>query len=118
MLTKNKTVLHRLKRLCTETIDSASKRIFGSDGSELRDAVERYRACRYENPNREDAEGIANTYGWPIGKWDVSQVRNFRSTFHSFVAFNEDVLLWDTSRATDMHHMFDGAATFNQDISS
>eukprot|EP00546_Thalassionema_frauenfeldii_P011812 CAMPEP_0178906524 /NCGR_PEP_ID=MMETSP0786-20121207/6876_1 /TAXON_ID=186022 /ORGANISM="Thalassionema frauenfeldii, Strain CCMP 1798" /LENGTH=273 /DNA_ID=CAMNT_0020578247 /DNA_START=152 /DNA_END=973 /DNA_ORIENTATION=+ len=63
------------------------------------------------------AEILARTYGWPIGKWDVSRVTNFTDVFERMSMFNEDIGDWDVSRATTFHCMFDGASSFDQDLS-
>ena len=55
---------------------------------------------------------VALTYGWPMGKWDVSKIHNFSSLFSSernnaiASRFNEDLSPWDTSSVTDMSYMF------------
>mmetsp|Transcript_29027 Transcript_29027/g.43856 ORF Transcript_29027/g.43856 Transcript_29027/m.43856 type:complete len:209 (+) Transcript_29027:96-722(+) len=63
------------------------------------------------------AEELARTYGWPIGRWNVSQVTNFSYAFGDQPHFNEDIREWDMSNATDLHGMFIDARAFNQDIS-
>jgi len=63
------------------------------------------------------ADTLARTYGWPIGKWNVSLVTNFESIFMDKIFFNEDIVEWDVSSATNTSNMFHGATSFNQDIS-
>lgn len=61
-------------------------------------------------------------YGYPIGQWDVSSVRDFSSVFDvdrtngASRYFNDDISAWDTSEATTMEEMFHGAEFFNQPI--
>eukprot|EP00978_Attheya_sp_CCMP212_P048659 scaffold555999_cov51-Attheya_sp.AAC.1 len=81
--------------------------------NELRVTVRKY----IEN-NPADVVDIARTYGWPIGKWDVSEVQSFNSVFSECDTFNEDIGSWNTSRAENMAIMFHNASSFNQDISS
>mmetsp|Transcript_22680 Transcript_22680/g.34279 ORF Transcript_22680/g.34279 Transcript_22680/m.34279 type:complete len:230 (-) Transcript_22680:48-737(-) len=61
--------------------------------------------------------GIATTYGWPIGKWDVSQITDFSGIFFNQITFNEDIGEWNISNATTLSLMFCGASSFNQDLS-
>lgn len=56
------------------------------------------------------------TYGWPIGIWCVSRVKDMSGLFQNAPDFNED-LWWDTSSVTTMKRMFQGAKSFNQDLS-
>jgi surface protein len=65
----------------------------------------------------EHAEELARHYGWPIGKWDVSNVRHFSSVFAHLATFNEDISSWNVSNATTFRGMFGKASLFNQDIS-
>jgi len=37
------------------------------------------------------AENIASVYGWPIGKWNVSQIEDFPCIFLRNSSFNEDI---------------------------
>ena len=53
---------------------------------------------------------IAQTYGWPIGSWCVSQVTDMSFLFQGKIAFNEDLSLWDASSLV-------GKTTFNEDLS-
>eukprot|EP00978_Attheya_sp_CCMP212_P015371 scaffold39659_cov52-Attheya_sp.AAC.4 len=79
----------------------------------LKEAVDKY--TKY---NLDDAEEFAETYGWPIGRWDVSNIQDFSFLFYEKSSFNENIGSWDVSSATSMSHMFHGATAFNQDISS
>jgi surface protein len=71
---------------------------------------------RFGYCNPEHAEELATCYGWPIRKWDVSNVRQFATVFAFLATFNEDIALWDVSNTTSFRGMF-GRASFNQDIS-
>ena len=104
----------RWSHLCTVAITSkCSNRPKAFDTkAELRDAVHKY---THNNPN--NAEALATTYGWPIGKWNVSQIQDFSHIFFDCDGFNEDISLWDTSSATDMKAMFWGVSSFNQPLS-
>jgi surface protein len=76
----------------------------------------------------EDPEttSVAETYGYPIGTWDVSGLADFSNVFNGFsggggrnpaaASFNEDVSGWNVSSATTMYRMFYHAASFNQDV--
>lgn len=63
------------------------------------------------------AEELAGTYGWPIGKWNVSRITNFSRLFWNQRSFNEDICEWDVSNATTLYGMFRGAERFHQDLS-
>jgi surface protein len=65
-----------------------------------------------------DAEEFATTYGWPIGRWDVSHVQDFTHIFQFQQSFNEKIDSWDVSGATSMEGMFNGARLFNRDLTS
>ena len=80
---------------------------------ELKATVRKYINSK-DNPK--DAEEIARTYSWPIGKWDVSNLQDFSGVFQDCYTFNEDISEWDTSNATNMLCMFYDAAMFNQPI--
>jgi surface protein len=123
-LVKKKAVCHSWKMLLTQTIiqKASTPKAFESH-KELTLAVHRY--MMYDP---DDAENFATTYGWPIGRWDVSNVEDFRCMFSIFTKecksfefrskFNEDISSWDVSNATTMYAMFEGASLFNKDISS
>jgi surface protein len=80
---------------------------------ELRKAVEKY--CKYEAASMEE---IACTYGYPMDKWDVSQLEDMSGLFGGMDTFNEYIGSWDVSNVTNMNYMFAGARAFNQDIGS
>jgi surface protein len=82
---------------------------------ELRLAVRKYTGVR-SNPNH--AEELAGLYGWPIHRWDVSQVDDFSHVFHGAIDFNECIASWNLSNATTLEGMFYYAFEFNQDISN
>lgn len=63
------------------------------------------------------ADELARTYGWPIGRWDVSLITNFQGAFEYQTDFNEDISEWDMSNATKLECMFWRARSFNQDLS-
>jgi surface protein len=102
--------------LCKKTIDDKCRdcgpKAFES-AQELKDAVIKY--CQYKAKSMEE---IACTYGYPIDKWDVSQVHDMSWLFYQMYDFNEYIGSWDVSNVTDMKSMFQGAAAFNQDIGS
>ena len=56
---------------------------------ELRMAVQEYMA----NPSDR-----AQTYGWPIGTWCVSELDDFSSIFYGLSTFNEDISNWNTAK--------------------
>ena len=68
---------------------------------ELKDAVDKYCA---KNP--EDMDVIAATYGYPIDKWNVSQITDMSTLFYCKGTFNEQIGSWDVSSVTDMDNMF------------
>lgn len=65
----------------------------------------------------EDMEYIASTYGYPIGKWDVSQMTSLAGLFVGYAEFKEDLSQWDTSNVRIMTATFRGTERFNSDIS-
>jgi hypothetical protein len=85
-LVDKKMVSRNWKQLCTDTIDAkrsdATKQVFTTN-TELRAAVATY--CGYYSDEDsysdlstpDDAEKLAKTYGWPINKWDVSNLQDF-----------------------------------------
>jgi len=73
---------------------------------------------KYTKYIRADAEEFATTYGWPIGRWDVSHVQDFSWLFCNGESFNKNINSLDVSGATSMEYMFGGAKLFNQDLSS
>jgi surface protein len=144
-MVKNKRICRTWRRLCTQAIDAkltdTTRRIFRTNG-EIRFATIRYAGYefdwygylynddesendepdlllnRFEYCDPEDAEELACQYGWPIGKWDVSNVRDFSYAFYHLTPFNEDIGAWDLSNAISLAGMFSQASSFNQDISS
>ena len=114
-LVQAKGVCRQLQRMATKAIDQKSNnnpRAF-ENGNELRITVRQY-IKTVENPK--DAESIARTYGWPIGKWDVSHVTDFSGMFDLCSTFNDDISDWNTSNATTMDYMFRLATSFNRPI--
>jgi surface protein len=90
----------------------------------LRVAVDVYLSI-IEHPNITESirVGLAPIYGWPIGKWCVSNVTDFSLIFSgernlNARRFNEDLSQWDVSNALDISEMFDESSVFNQNISS
>jgi surface protein len=110
---------------CTEAMDAKQTMAF-STNQQLRQAVQKY--CRYDEAtesyssqhqnNPQDAEEMAQTYGYPIDKWDVSNLQDFSNIFQGIDTFNEDISSWNVSNATSMRGMFYGATSFNQNLSS
>jgi len=114
VLVKNKAVCRNWSKLCTQIIDAKcdDKKLKFQQNMELRANVKQY--LRF---HPDDAEKFASTYGWPMGKWDVSSIRDFSFMFYCHSDFNEDISNWDTSNATNMVCMFYLADSFNRDIS-
>lgn len=120
-----KTIVCRTwQRLCTKVVTSKRTRPRKfRNNLELRNAIEQY--CGYNKSTHsytyceaDKAEELASTYGWPIGQWDVSHVKDFSDIFYHVPTFNDDIREWDVSNAEIMTSMFEGARCFNQDISS
>eukprot|EP00547_Thalassionema_nitzschioides_P000385 CAMPEP_0194201528 /NCGR_PEP_ID=MMETSP0156-20130528/1769_1 /TAXON_ID=33649 /ORGANISM="Thalassionema nitzschioides, Strain L26-B" /LENGTH=90 /DNA_ID=CAMNT_0038926735 /DNA_START=133 /DNA_END=405 /DNA_ORIENTATION=+ len=57
------------------------------------------------------ADKIARIYGWPIRKWDVSEIDGFDGAFEDQVNFNEGIGEWDVSNATNPSFMFYNATS-------
>mmetsp|Transcript_26901 Transcript_26901/g.40857 ORF Transcript_26901/g.40857 Transcript_26901/m.40857 type:complete len:166 (-) Transcript_26901:263-760(-) len=57
------------------------------------------------------ADKIARLHGWPIGKWDVSEIDGFDGAFEDQVNFNEGIGEWDVSNATNPSFMFYNATS-------
>jgi surface protein len=125
-LIEKKQVSRSWRVSCTEAIDAkrtASSRKSFTTNQELCEAVKKY--CGYNQDTHsysqcfdpQDAEEIAQTYGYPINKWDVSTVQDFSLVFFNMVTFNEDISSWNVSNATTMDAMFSWAKTFHQDLS-
>jgi surface protein len=113
---------------CTNAVNakqqtSTTKKAFSTQ-EELRHAVKQY--CGYHQITNSysgtchphEAEEIAQTYGYPINKWDVSKLHDLEYIFLNVNTFNEDISSWNVSKATTMKQMFSRATTFNQDLSS
>jgi surface protein len=104
------------RKLCRKTIQGKCRPIgpkaFHSN-LELRSTVFKY--CKYDAAAMEE---IACTYGYPIDKWNVTQVQDMSAVFAGMRRFNEPIGSWDVSNVTDMGHMFQYARAFNQDIGS
>lgn len=115
-LIAKKGVCTEWRDICTAVVTAKAptpKQVFQSK-MELHETRVKYRCRCLENP--ELAEDIASTYGWPIGRWDVSNITNLSYLFIFDQTFNEDIGDWDVSNATDMSYMFNNAEIFNQDI--
>ena len=113
-LVRKKAVCRSWQLLFTDMIHqkASTPKAFQSR-EELKEAVEKY--LKY---NVVDAEAFAITYGWPMGRWDVSNIQTFIGLFKDKANFNENIGSWDVSNAGDMICMFYGATSFNQDLSS
>lgn len=75
---------------------------------------------RAPNPEKVDRDALfdklVTTYGFPMNKWDVSQVTNFSRIFYRQRDFNEYIGEWDVSNGTTFWGMFLNASSFDQDI--
>eukprot|EP00978_Attheya_sp_CCMP212_P042256 scaffold254712_cov55-Attheya_sp.AAC.1 len=113
-LVRKKAVCRSWQILCTSAIRQKAPipKAFQSD-TELKEAV-----AKYTNYNFVDADEFAETYGWPMDRWDISNIQNFSFLFDGKVSFNENIGSWNTSNVTNMECMFQNARSFNQDISS
>jgi surface protein len=100
-----------------------TKRAFATT-RELYEAVDNYLTSLIANTSI-----VARTYGYPIGTWDVSTVKNFTRLFDpdrdllfdiertsSGSAFNEDLSGWNLSAAETLFGMFRGSTSFNGNI--
>jgi surface protein len=114
-LVHKKVVCRSWQLLFTATINAKAPTPQAFQSSkELLEAVEKY--AKY---NIVDADEFAETYGWPIGRWDVSNIRYFNCIFYyADASFNENIGSWDVSSATNTALMFFGAHSFHQDLSS
>jgi hypothetical protein len=84
---------------------------------ELYQAIDIYLLHLTEDPENSI---VARTYGYPIGTWDVSQIKNFKRAFapnrnstfdlllppSNFSTFNEDLSGWNVSAAETMFGLF------------
>jgi surface protein len=92
------------------------------DKEELIQAVDEYVHAKAAILRRDGNQRAAATQPYPIGEWDVSNVRDFSHVFDArrnplLIDFNEDISKWDVSNATDLNHMFSGCQSFNADLS-
>jgi Mycoplasma protein of unknown function, DUF285 len=88
-------------------LGNGSTGIAFSSRTELRAAVDAYMLDRSSTLQ----------YGFPIGNWDVSQIRDLSSLFSTvrnpdMVTFNSDLSNWNVASATDTSSMFEGAIAF------
>jgi hypothetical protein len=103
-LVQKKVICRSWRALFTDTIERKAPvpKAFES-GDQLRMAVKRY--ARYDP---KDAEDFATTCGWPIARWDVSNVEVLNHVFGDHLSnFNESIGSWDVSNATSMISMFE-----------
>lgn len=102
-----KLVCQQWKTIVTNVINGKKRKAFETS-RELKHMVQKYfqwaKHCRdgaqvynYECTS-EDIENIA-AYGWPIGKWDVSNIKDFAEVFLGCNMFNFDVSCWDVLNA-------------------
>ena len=104
-LVEKKQVSSQWQELCVQAIDrkcGGAPKPFQTN-EELKKVIRKY--IKSSN-NTQEAEEIASTYSWPIGKWDVSHLHDFSGVFQYGTTFNEDISAWDTSRATNIQRMF------------
>jgi hypothetical protein len=106
---------------------------------ELYQAVDIYLLHLTEDPRNSI---VAQKYGYPIGTWDVSRIKNFSLVFApaafrgshydlllppvmyvdekgrplNFSDFNEDISGWNVSAAETMYGMFFGCNQFDQNL--
>jgi surface protein len=124
-LIEKKRVCSTWRHACTEAIDakqtSTTQKAF-STNQELRQAVIKY--CGFSEVTKsyvqcdpQAIEEIAQTYGYPINKWDVSNLQDFSNIFIAVDTLNEDMSSWNVSNVTTMFGMFGFARSFNQDLS-
>jgi surface protein len=113
-LVKKKAVCRSWRVMLTNAIvqKASTPKAFDSR-TELKEAV-----YKYSQYNLVDAEEFAQTYGWPIDRWNVSHVEDCSDLFRLKQSFNENIGSWDVSNVTKMNSMFCGASDFNQDLSS
>ena len=82
------------------------------------DCTHKHESHRLNRLHRPSTSGctIAQTYGWPIGTWCVSQVTDMSWLFAGKSTFNEDLSGWDVSNVTNLEDMFSGAFAFNSSL--
>lgn len=88
-------------------LSSGSTGIPFSSRTELRAAVDAYVVDK----------SSTTRYGFPIGNWDVSAIRDFSTLFSTarnpaMATFTADLSNWDTRSAVDTSSMFEGATSF------
>ena len=101
---RGKNTSQKWKDICSKAISNKCqepKKAFHSN-QELRKAVHTY--CRRNES--QSLENVVSTYGYPIDKWDVSQVTNFSRVFAMQMNFNGYIGSWNVSNATNMESMF------------
>lgn len=108
-LVEKKQVNKEWKELCAKAIVAKCKSAHPfQSNKELKEAVEKY--CQNDPL---EVDQLACTYGYPIDKWNVSQVTDFSYVFFCHRHFNESISAWDTSNATTLQYMFSHATSFN-----
>jgi len=123
-LSPKKAVCKRWEKICTLVVDRKAPSPITpfQSKSELKKALLVYTQDKNKRGYKErvliEAEEVASVYGWPIGKWDTSNVTDMSELFASASSFNEDISSLDTSEVTDMSYLFFNAASFNRSISS
>ena len=124
-LIQKKSVSKQWQQLGTKAIDDKcierKKKKSFQFKQELHDAVDKYAGTpsnEFRPCTPKDAEEIASSYGYPIDKWDVSNIKDFSRLFMNRSAFNEPIRSWDVSNATQLNVMFYRASSFNQDTSA
>jgi hypothetical protein len=72
------------KENCEQAIEHKKKEGAGifTTNEELKQAVNDYYNCKYEEYDAELAEKVCREYGWAIGRWNVSAVTDFSEVFH------------------------------------
>ena len=94
--------------------------------------MKRYRLDKLELEKDEEYQRVVNTYGYPIGEWDVSKVEDFTDIFgvkdaeeeicplyacrtkkrvseKPICKFNEDISKWNVSNGRYFSRMFQNA---------
>ena len=113
-LVRKKAVCRSWQILFTDAIHQKAliPKAFQSD-EELDKAV-----AKYTKYNIVDADEFAETYGWPMDRWDVSNIHDLTYVFDGKVLFNEKISSWNTSNVTHMSFMFHDTRSFDQNVSS
>jgi len=80
----------------------------------------RHLITEYLANNNNDMD-VAKEFGWPIGTWCISPVRNFSYLFwydyQDWGTFNEPLNEWDVSNGKTFTSMFSNCVCFNQNLS-